>query len=98
VTVSGTPEATGTFQFGVRVEDQGTGDWAEATITLTIKPQFTNKEEAQAGACQAAPTQAGKGARGTSTAVLWLAWLTALTAATITLRHRAVVAASEHLP
>ncbi len=87
VAVSGTPLATGTYQFTVRVEDQGTGDWAEETITLTIKPQFTNKEEAQAGACTAAPSQPGTGGQGTSTAVLWLAWLAALTAATIALRR-----------
>jgi hypothetical protein len=38
VTVEGTPTEVGTFTFTVRVEDQATGDWAEGTITLEIKP------------------------------------------------------------
>jgi hypothetical protein len=38
IAVSGTPTEVGTFTFTIRVEDQGTGDWAEQQITLKIKP------------------------------------------------------------
>jgi len=94
VTISGTPTEVGEWTFTVRVEDQATNDWAEKTLTLTInpppEPELPSQHPGSTGACTAAPSQAGKGGQWPSTAVLWLAWLAALTAATITLRHRRV--------
>ncbi len=94
VTITGTPIQVRDRTFTIRVEDQATGDWAEKSFTLTVNPppelELPTNNAGGGASCTAAPSQAGPGGQGTSTAVLWLAWLAALTAATIALRHRAV--------
>src|SRR5690606_34849205 len=102
IPITGTPTETGTFTITLQLEDSNPYT-IEQTITLTINPPPLppppkTLDKTNGNGCQATPSQAGKGARGTSTAVLWLAWLTALTAATITLRHRAVVGSAGQFP
>ncbi len=94
IPISGTPTEAGTFTITLQLEDSNPYT-IEQTITLRINPPPPpppppTLDGSSTNACRAAPSQAGTSGQGTSTAVLWLAWLAALTAATITLRHRRV--------
>jgi hypothetical protein len=84
VSLSGPPAQPGTFTFTMRVEDQGTGDWAEQEITLKIKPppspEDRGADDGGFGSCTIAPETTGGIA---NTRALALAALVSLFAATV---------------
>jgi hypothetical protein len=80
VNVSGVPTATGQWTFTMRVEDQGSGDWAEQEITLKINSQSTRDDRADDSGCANQPAPQ-----------LPAAILTAATATAALLRRRRVL-------
>ncbi len=80
VNVSGLPTATGQWTFTMRVEDQGSGDWAEQEITLKINPQSSRADRTDDSGCANQPAPQ-----------IPAAILTAATATAALLRRRRVL-------